>query len=190
MSRHSGTVKTRNHVLWESGKCTRGSRPQRSATARTSYDMIVSYEQVYKSYRQIFAEVPWNTVRTSPTCWECWDSHVKKRDKRCQYKCRWYQTWQLSTTYNINNARETNKWVGIKTWYENPDPILWHMKFQAAAFIRLNVHDINAFVFSCSTSAFRFTVSGTGILGIRAIFGIWWQQFSLSDFSKSFLFLF
>lgn len=63
----------------------------------------------YISRRQIFAEVPWNTVRTSPTCWECWDSHVKKRDKRWQYKCRWYQTWQLSTTYNINNARETNK---------------------------------------------------------------------------------
>ena len=30
-------------------------------------------------------------------------------------------------------------WVGVKTWYENPDPILWHMKFHAAAYMKLNV---------------------------------------------------
>ena len=29
--------------------------------------------------------------------------------------------------------------VGVKTWYENPDPILWHMKFRAAAYMKLNV---------------------------------------------------
>ena len=59
-------------------------------------------------------------------------------------------------------------WVGVKTWYENPDPILWHVKFYAAAFIRRNIPEINTSVFSCSTGAFRFTASGTGILRIRA----------------------
>ena len=30
-----------------------------------------------------------------------------------------------------------NIWVGVKTWYENLDPILWNMKLHAAAYMKL-----------------------------------------------------
>ena len=45
----------------------------------------------------------------------------------------------LQASFSTNRDMGKDSWVGVKTWYENPDPILWYMKFHAVAYMKLNV---------------------------------------------------
>ena len=52
--------------------------------------------------------------------------------------------YHYNPLYTLNNQDFGHlwsllKWVGVKTWYENFDPILWNMKLHAAAYMKLNV---------------------------------------------------
>ncbi len=71
-------------------------------------------------------------------------NNYEYHEKHPAYSKKHYEEyWKYTSIESISSIElhclHSYTWVGVKTWYENLDPILWNVKLHAAAYMKLNV---------------------------------------------------